>query len=175
MTEYHKLSDRAIEAPALHYGFTEALPDIWLRPLSAQLTHLTLYGDVLWGVWPLVDFRQIAPFEKLKSLAFGNLTIAFEWQVDWIISHASSLEQLIFDDATIVTALALREDQAHVLFPGLSPARTEYERQYLAHVSLRWHNALDRFRTELPRLRHFTLGSGNWSSGEALSGVISWR
>jgi hypothetical protein len=166
--EGHELCDEAIEAPALHDGFTNALPDIWLKPLTDKLTSLSLFGDTFWGVWPFVDFRQIPPFRQLKSLALGNFTIAFDWQIDWIISHAPSLEQLIFDDCNIVAALSLREDQKDELFPGQEPACVEPdEPSYLFHVSLRWHAVMDRFRTELPHLLHFTVGSGNWHNGQA--------
>jgi len=82
---------------------------------------MSLCGDCYWGVWLLVDFREIPPFRQLKSLAFGNFTIAFDWQIDWIAAHSSSLEQLIFDDCTVVTALGFREEQAQALFPGLAP------------------------------------------------------
>jgi hypothetical protein len=167
-TECNELCDEAIEAEALHDGFTHALPNIWLKPPTDQLTRLSIFGDVLWGVWPLVDFREIRPFSQLKSLAFGNFTIAFDWQIDWIIAHSSTLQELIFDDCTLVTALSLREEQAQVLFPGHAPTCVEDgETKFLVHVSLRWHAILNRLHAELRQLLHFTLGSGDWSGGQA--------
>ncbi|KAH7359611.1 hypothetical protein BKA66DRAFT_395877, partial [Pyrenochaeta sp. MPI-SDFR-AT-0127] len=103
-----------------HQGFRRDRPDTWLKLLTNQLTCLTLYGtECFWGVWPLVDFRQVPAFPYLKSLSLGKFTIAHEWQVDWVLSHRPTLEELILDDCPIVTALTIWNDAADANFPGL--------------------------------------------------------
>ncbi|KAF2126197.1 hypothetical protein P153DRAFT_254443, partial [Dothidotthia symphoricarpi CBS 119687] len=112
--------ENSLYLPACDQGFTHDLPGLWLIPLQNQLTHLTLYGaECLWGVWPFVDLRAISTFPRLVSLSLGNLTIAHDWQIDWILSHASTLEELLLDDCYIVTALQLNEEQAAANFPSL--------------------------------------------------------
>lgn len=77
-----------LDFEALHRGFTVDLPELWLRPVSSHLTHLTLYCYTsFWGLCPFVDFRHIEPFPCLESLSLGNWTIAHDWQIDWILSH----------------------------------------------------------------------------------------
>jgi hypothetical protein len=39
------------------------------------------------------------------------------------------------------------------------PKDTDNSDQYFVQVSLRWHEILDRFRLELPRLKHFALSN----------------
>lgn len=66
VTEYNDAApEYNIDMPALHGGFSDALPNTWLKPMGPQLTHLSLYGDCLWGIWPFVDFRNIPPLPQL--------------------------------------------------------------------------------------------------------------
>ncbi|KAF2248195.1 hypothetical protein BU26DRAFT_458336 [Trematosphaeria pertusa] len=158
-----------------HRGFTSDLPAQWLGPLQPQLTHLTLYGThCFWGIFPFCDLRGIH-FPKLKSLVLGNFTIAYDWQIDWILSHGATLEELILDDCPIVIALRLEESQKLPNFPSLDPfpltafARAIYLKNIdlcWHHVLLRWHHVLPRFASGLPHLRHFALGQGNWAEQE---------
>jgi hypothetical protein len=162
--------ENSITMPALHRGFRDSLPDIWLKPMTNQLTHLTIYGSgCMWGVWPLTDFRKIPPFPRLRSLSFGNWTIAHDWQIDWILAHAPTLEELFLDDCPIVMALRMEHEEANANFPDLE--RDEYEsniyseNRYYKEVDMRWHHVLDRLRSGLPLLQRFALGSGAWDEG----------
>ena len=162
--------ENTIDYEALHDGFTRSLPLIWLKPLTHQLTHLTLYGgECLWGVWPFVDFREIPPFPHLKSLSLGNFVIAHDWQMDWIVAHSATLRQLILDDCSIPTTMRLTEQQATPNFPNEAPFRIHpyAGKEYFVHVALRWHNVFDRMRIGLPRLHHFAMGHGDWNEGKA--------
>lgn len=169
-TEYDEASpEYTIEKPALHAGFTQDLLNAWLKPLGGQLTHLTLYGaESMWGIWPLVDLRNIPTFVRLKSLSFGNLTIAHDWQIEWIVSHAETLEELILDDCPIVTALRMDEKPAKANFPDLPVLRSgRMGNDYFTQVPLRWHAVLERFRIEMPQLHHFAMGHGDWDEGRS--------
>lgn len=172
-TEYDDASpENSIKKPALHTGFGRDLPNIWLTPLSGQLTHLTLYGtECFWGVYPFVDFRNVPTFARLKSLCMGNFIVAHDWQIDWILSHSETLETLIMDDCSIVAALRMDSGPAKANFPDLAPKILSYGRFgitiYYIEVPLRWHMVMDRFRTGLPVLRHFAMGHGDWDEGRA--------
>jgi hypothetical protein len=164
---YDAAPERSISMPALHCGFRDSLPDIWLKPMTSQLTHLTIYGSgCMWGVWPVTDFRKIPPFPRIKSLSFGNWTIAHDWQIEWILAHAPTLEELFLDNCPIVIALKMMGEEAQANFPDLEPDEVESnmfgESRYYKEIDLRWHHVLDRLRTGLPFLQRFALGSGNW-------------
>lgn len=156
-----------IDKPALHQGFSDILPNIWLKPMSHQLTHLSLYSDCLWGVWPIVDFRCIPPFTQLRSLSLGNFMFAHDWQTNWIAAHSSTLEALFLDDCSIVTDLSMTEEQARANFPDWMLAKTEDDDDYSIYVPLRWYTIFERFSNDLSRLRHFAFGHGEWDSTEA--------
>jgi hypothetical protein len=167
--------ENSITMPALHRGFRDSLPDIWLKPMTNQLTHLTIYGSgCMWGVWPLTDFRKIPPFPRLRSLSFGNWTIAHDWQIDWILAHAPTLEELFLDDCPIVIALRMEHEEANANFPDLDRDEHESniysENRYYKEIDMRWHHVLDRLRTGLPLLQRFAMGSGDWDEGTEFHG-----
>lgn len=162
-TEYDSWRpEYAIKARGLHDGFTHHIPKFWLKPLSQQLTHLSLYCPDLWGIWPFVDLREIPTFPYLKSLCLGNFMFAHDWQVDWIVSHGSSLQNLYFDDCKIVVTLNLNAEQIRANFPGMETPVHRRVPTALVHVDLRWHVLLDRLRRGLPNLRQFVTGVGDW-------------
>ncbi|KAJ4336297.1 hypothetical protein N0V95_008644 [Ascochyta clinopodiicola] len=159
-----------LELAAIHRGFTTDLPELWLKPTLSHLTHLTLYSyTCMWGVFPFVDFRDIGTFPCLQSLSLGNLTIAYDWQFDWIVSHGPTLKQLLLDDCPIIAALKMEGDMAKVAFPELhslpESMRPDWNGRYFTEISLRWHDVFDRFRSGLPHLEHFAAcGSEHWTN-----------
>jgi hypothetical protein len=147
---------------ACHRGFGVDLPELWLRPVLPHLTHLTLYSYTrMWGLYPFVDFREIGTFPCLESLSFGNWTIAHDWQIDWIISHASTLKELLFHDCPIIPALRMAQrkenNMASLNFPDLKAEGADVWGDYFTLVTLRWHQLFDRFRSDLSHLDHFAL------------------
>jgi hypothetical protein len=151
-------------------GFTQSLPNYWLKPMTTQLTHLTLWStECLWGIWPFMDLRKIPTFSRLKSLYLGNLTIAHDWQIDWIVSHKTTLVELVFYDCPIIVALMLNKEHVEINFPNLSQIKhtiskdeKEEDKDYLVEVELRWHHVFDRLREGLPLLRHLAVYRGDW-------------
>lgn len=131
--------------------FNSDLKSKWFEPLQPQLTHLTIStADCFWGFWPKCDLRVIY-FPKLKSVSLGNFSFVHEWKFNWILSHGDTLEELLLDDCLIVTALAMAETQPETTLCN-----------FFKEVHHRWYHVLLRFRVELPYLRHFALGCGNW-------------
>ncbi|KAF2198934.1 hypothetical protein GQ43DRAFT_399845, partial [Delitschia confertaspora ATCC 74209] len=164
--------ENSIEKPACHKAFEEDLPRQWFTPpLQAQLTHLTIYGtECLWGVWPFVDLRRVPTFRSLKSLSLGNFTIVHKWQLDWIVSHSDTLEELLLDDCPIIMSLYMSEEQTRSNFPELigKPIRRNGNyTSYLTHIDLRWYSVFSRFQTGLKNLTRFAIGQGDWDEQRA--------
>ncbi|KAF1974614.1 hypothetical protein BU23DRAFT_430003, partial [Bimuria novae-zelandiae CBS 107.79] len=102
----------------LQLCFNSLLKKHWLEPLQTQLTHLTVYCDTYWGVYPFTDIRTVH-FPHLVSLALGNWTIAHDWQFDWISSHGETLQELILDDVCIVYAMMMPEKMVEENWPSM--------------------------------------------------------
>ena len=147
---------------ACHRGFSVDLPEIWLIPVLPHLTHLTLYSyTCMWGLYPLVDFREIGTFPCLESLSLGNWTIAHDWQIDWILSHRSTLKELLLHDCPIIPALRMAKrkenNMASLNFPDLEAEGPDVWGDYFTLIMIRWHQVFERFRSDLSRLEHFAL------------------
>jgi hypothetical protein len=159
--------ENIIQMEGCHRMFNSDLLDRWLKPVQHQLARLTIYGtECLWGIYPLCDLRDVH-FPRLKSLSLGNFTIAHDWQIDWILSHGPTLEELILDDCPIITTLKFDEDMAKLNWPDLKPFRSGKDSwygscDYWKDVDLRWHHVFPRFQSGLPHLRRFAIGRGNW-------------
>ncbi|KAI8941995.1 hypothetical protein NX059_000105 [Plenodomus lindquistii] len=156
--------EHSIDLPALHRGFGWGLRFHFLNPWEENLTHLSLSSaECLWGTWPLVDLHEIATFERLKSFSLGNFTFSHDWQVDWIVSHAPTLETLRLTVCPVITDMLMWKEQAKKTFPDLppladtSPDTTIDEKLYLKAIDIRWLHIFDRFRAGLPHLRWFEL------------------
>ena len=152
----------ASDYAASHRGFSVDLPELWLMPVLPHLTRLTLYSyTCMWGLYPFVDFRKIGTFPCLESLSFGNWTIAHDWQIDWILSHGSTLKELLFHDCPIIPALRMakrkEDNMASLNFPLLEAEGPDVWGDYFTLVTLRWHQVFDRFRSDLSHLEHFAL------------------
>lgn len=156
--------EHSINKRACHVMFNNDLFNRWLKPAQHQLTRLTIYGtDCLWGLYPFCDLRSVH-FPRLKSLSLGNFTIVHDWQVDWILSHGPTLEELILDECPIITTLKFDQRIAELHWPDLQPFTSGRRRfpKYWKDIDLRWHHVFPRFQSGLPHLRHFAIGRGNW-------------
>jgi hypothetical protein len=162
-----------ISAPALHECFNTGLISHWLIPTQPQLTHLTLYCDTYWGVWPLTDLRGVH-FPHLTSLALGHWSIAHDWQIEWVASHGETLRELIFDECPIVYLLQMRPDMANANWPEMRPLDNwaGIAKGILRQYRTRWSDILPMFQQRLKHLRYFGMSSGPWfendSTGNAL-------
>jgi hypothetical protein len=144
-----------------HDFFGEELPSIWLEPTATKLTDLTLYYDDYFGFCPRLDLRGIH-FPVLQTLALGNYTFTHDWQLEWILSHSSTLENLYLDDCPIIyhvrSCVELDSegyiaDPTHIPHGGPESIRT-YDK--------RWHEIFELFDKNLVKLRDFRMGHGEW-------------
>jgi len=58
------------------------------------------------GFFPKLDLRTIH-FPQLRTLALGNYTFTHDWQLEWITSHALTLQNLYLDDCPILYQMIL--------------------------------------------------------------------
>jgi hypothetical protein len=94
------------QKPEPHEFFTRILPSIWLKPAMGSLENLSLYSTFYWGAYPRVNLDGVH-FPRLKSLSLGHFSFVDDKQLDWILEHSSTLEELYLDDCPIMIALRL--------------------------------------------------------------------
>ncbi|OJJ06492.1 hypothetical protein ASPVEDRAFT_140900 [Aspergillus versicolor CBS 583.65] len=139
-------------------AFPRQLPGFWLRPAMSNLRHLTLYSDLRWGFYPILDFTGIH-FPQLETLALGHYAFADNSQLQWILSHAATLTELYLDDCSILYAMAREWDETETLLPhDRFTYRNEEHRELWALYDGRWADYFRAFKHELPRLQHFRYG-----------------
>ncbi len=140
--------------------FNNRLNSTWLEPMQSQLTHMTLHCNTYWGVYPRWQASRLH-FPALKSLALGKWSIAFDWQVDFIVSLGQTLEQLILTDCPILHASRMRalqiDNKWELGIPGTSRGKPPTSNLFF---DLRWHHLLPDFEDKLPKLKHFSMGRG---------------
>ncbi|KAL3480635.1 hypothetical protein BJX99DRAFT_5453 [Aspergillus californicus] len=167
-SDYHR------EAPL---KFWPDLPSLWLKPALSGLQHLTLYSSIYVGFFPKCDFRDLH-FPQLKTVAFGNHTFVHDSQLDWILSHGETLEELYLDDCAIVFEAAVYIDPSYgertweqtLLSPeSFAPHPHLPERKAYASYSTRWADYFRAFKDKLPHLRHFRYGHAqNWWEDDSM-------
>ena len=123
------------------------VPLFWLEPTQAHLTHLTLSVDDEWGVLPFMDVQTIH-FPNLKSLALGNYTVAHEMQVNWILRHGATLEELTLSNCAIIYAF-------------YNFANYDFWEDFveLRLIDLRWSDVFAMFKEKLQKLKHFRMAN----------------
>ena len=170
----HRYGPRTIdiEAEEAHRFFGTELKQYWLQPVQQHITHLKLYADIYWGYFPLCDLRDLN-FPNLNGLALGNMTFTHDWQLDWITSHASTLQTLTLDDCPIVHACRMYATRGPDREP---PKREEYNKEFGESVwfyEARWHDYFHRIQSELPMLKYFGCGHGPWKQYKQLEEAFS--
>lgn len=147
----------SINKRGCHEFFNEDLLTHWLGPVQSHLTHLSLFAtECPWGFWPLCDLRK-THLPRLRSLSLGNWIIAHDWQIDWIISHAATLQELVLIDCPILSVAKMNDREALAHWPDIEPIYTNTRfntRIYLQEIKLRWHDVFARLH-ELTKLTKF--------------------
>lgn len=172
--ELYMVSEKYDSAPefeinfyARHEFYGAQLRKYWLEPLSAigRLTSLKLFGSVHWGYLPKCDLRGLH-FPKLRRLILGHMDFTHDWQLEWILSHASSLESLALLNCPIVIRGELDNKVDDEGYPVLPKIRTGTQRGRRVVSSwdyaARWHDYFRKFGSTLHRLRHFAITHGSW-------------
>jgi hypothetical protein len=160
-------SENDLEIGYRHSLFNKELNALYLTPIQSHITHLTLHCNTYWGVYPRWQPADLH-FPHLKSMSFGNWTIAFDWQIDFITSHGQTLEQLILSNCPVLHALRMTERQfsnqwtvrPRATGRGHPPLCTTFS-------DLRWHTVLPEFKTKLTKLKHFSMGRETLEDDEA--------
>lgn len=159
---YEAAPEYAITEDEVH-TFYEDFPSTWLQPLSSKLTQLNLYCDTYFGYCPFLDLRNVH-LPNLHVLALGNYSFSHDWQIDWILSHSSTLRALYLDDCHILYGIqsAGLDDEGYV---GRRIRASVGERRIITYTK-RWHDYFESFQKGLPNLRDFKVGHGVWRGGD---------
>ncbi|KAK2768532.1 hypothetical protein FQN54_000388 [Arachnomyces sp. PD_36] len=147
-----------------HIFYTK-LPSIWLKPTTSNLRHLTLYSNLYFGFYPKLDLRE-AHFPHLETLSLGNYAFVHDSQLDWILSHGSTLTELYLDDCTIIHEVATYDKERTYLSPDTFRAHPKLEGKVYASYEKRWHDYFRAFKDGLPLLRHFRYGTSPYWWGD---------
>ncbi|KAK3898701.1 hypothetical protein C8A05DRAFT_37700 [Staphylotrichum tortipilum] len=162
--------DHALSRPDM-VNFWGHLRSRWLEPLADQLETLTLYWDIDWGLYPLMDLRGLH-FPRLKSLSLGTYVFGVDAQLDWLLSH-KTLEHLSLDSCAICTSWNLGPYDDPDETPALRFAldnlavREAYDPkgihgppadEWIFEYHSRWPTYFGRIAKELPALRRFQFG-----------------
>jgi hypothetical protein len=157
-----------IRIPERYDFYSEQLRRYWLQPLAeiGRLTHLKLYGSIPWGYLPKCDLRGLH-FPKLKSLIIGNMNFTHEWQLEWILSHGSTLEVLALHHCPIIPDIQTVwsvDAEGYTILPTVYPGTGRGRRPVVSSLKYnsRWHDYFNSFRTKLPNLCRFALTHGQW-------------
>ena len=168
--------ENSITKPELHEFFNKDLSRLWLQPLQSQLTNLTLYADNYWGYFPSCPLEDLH-FPHLQSLALGNYTFTHDSQLDWIFTHGQTLQALSLDDCPI-----LHHCTMSCGFKDNRIARTREDFQNVWDseddtwkYEARWYKYFERMQTGLPKLKNFTIGSGEWNLWQNRDGAMASR
>lgn len=146
-----------------------AFPSFWLSPAS-NLRHLTIYSDIPVGWFPKVDLRSVH-FTQLETLSLGHFVFSHDHQIDWILGHASTLQELYLDQCSILYQHGFGKRRNECVdgegYPATKPPvySLDYDKAslYLGSYATRWCDVFSLFSTSLHRLRTFRFGtSSQW-------------
>lgn len=135
------------------------LPMTWLVPVASHIHALSLAQDEPFGYLPKLDLRFLH-FQQLKSLHVRNWTFTHDWQLEWLISHHNTLQELLlFDCAIVYHAVPNGPVDSEGYYTGAYDAEDDAVEGADFKYAKRWHDLFDRFRTDLPHLQHFRIGT----------------
>ncbi|KAL4907077.1 hypothetical protein BDW74DRAFT_176679 [Aspergillus multicolor] len=151
--EYHGELDFQREEAHEYY---QTIPSFWLKPTMATLQHLTLYSSLYCGFYPKLDFTGVH-FPHLKSLALGNYAFVHYSQLQWILSHGDTLQELYMDDCAILHEVSIKDVESTYLPATQFIQKDNLGGNLYASYSARWADYFRAF-SSLPKLRHFRYG-----------------
>ncbi|OOQ90346.1 F-box domain protein [Penicillium brasilianum] len=144
--------------------FFKELPSTWLSPAAPSLQHLSLCSREYSGFYPHLDLSNLF-FPRLKTLSLGNFCFFHDTQIDWILKHGDTLEEIYFDDCAVLYDFGMMEQNVDACaLPRDTLVRRDGDNISLyGSFEKRWHHIFDLFAEKLPKLRHFRIGHSNWS------------
>ena len=150
--------------------------------MQHDLNKLVLYSDLPIGWFPKLDLRPVH-FPRLRSLTLGHHIFYHSHQVEWILSHSPSLEELNLDRCAILYQVGhciegwldnegypIGKDPHNNGYPDYGWSMTPISgymvpRQNFMSSDLRWHGVFKCFAQTLKKLRTFRFGeSEQWNS-----------
>lgn len=147
-----------------HEFFTHALPTHFLKPaMTASLQSLSLYSSLYWGFYPHFNLEGMH-FPLLKSLTLGNFSFYTDTQLDWILSHGHSLQELYLDDCPILFYISVFRDEEDTPSDRCPIPKSDMRRSEKADRRLdyayprRWYDYFRAFEDGLQWLREFGFG-----------------
>lgn len=168
---YNTMLNRSLRSlqpqyPAPHEFFTRLLPSIWHKPAMGSLQNLALYSTFYWGAYPRVNLDGVH-FPRLKSLSLGHFSFVDDKQLEWILEHSLTLEELYLDDCPIMIALRLltESDLSNCQIPKSDLEQKGEDDMPEFHFTYprRWHEYFSSIQKGLPKLRRFGFGvSESW-------------
>lgn len=142
-----------------------------------SLRKLSLYSNFYWGFNPKLSLEGIH-CPNLQSLTLGHFSFFEDQQVDWILSHSSTLQELYLDDCSILFRARIQDSKYKLDNCPIPTSRMEFQAgdvrgeaslyhrgdAWLYHYPRRWNDYFVSFETGLPHLRRFVIGhNGAWS------------
>ncbi|OQE44846.1 hypothetical protein PENCOP_c002G04342 [Penicillium coprophilum] len=154
-------TEHDLEYPEIRKFFKE-LPSTWLSPAAPSLQHLSLCSFEYMGFYPHLDLSNLF-FPRLKTLSLGNFCFFHDCQIDWILKHGDTLEEIYFDECAIFYDFCIIEENLDACaLPRNTLVRREGSNSLYGSFEKRWHDIFDLFAERLPKLRHFRIGRSNW-------------
>lgn len=90
--------------------FPKHLCSAWLSPIAANLRELSLYARTdNWGPFPGYFELSAIYFPKLETLALGYYTIAYDDQLDWVLS-IKSLKKLVMHRCMVARCIRIARE-----------------------------------------------------------------
>ncbi|KAJ5128498.1 hypothetical protein N7448_002218 [Penicillium atrosanguineum] len=132
-----------------------------------SLKNLALYSTFYWGAYPGVNLDGVH-FPQLKSLSLGHFSFVEDKQLDWILGHSSTLQELYLDDCPILISMRLSDCESDLSSCQIPKSKMEIKEendQQECHYSYqrRWHEYFSSIQRGLPHLRRFGFGvSESW-------------
>ncbi|KAJ5800823.1 uncharacterized protein N7518_002891 [Penicillium psychrosexuale] len=165
-------TEAELEKQEVREFYAHTLSSVWLKPTMGSLRKLSLYSDLYWGFYPKFSLEGVH-FPNLQSLTLGNFSFFEDQQVDWILSHSSTLHELYLDDCTILFQVRLSNVEYYIDDCPVPISKMKWQTSkhrwgeaWHYHYPRRWNEYFASFETGLPYLRRFAIGHNEaWDSG----------
>ncbi|KAJ5562738.1 hypothetical protein N7461_001499 [Penicillium sp. DV-2018c] len=143
-------------------NFLKDLPSAWLRPAASSLRHLSLSWHEYFGFYPHMDITNLF-FPHLKTLSLGHFCFYHDDQIDWILRHSDTLEEIYLDGCAVLYDFGMLKQNVNACGrPRDTTVRREGSNALYGSYDKRWHEIFDLFAEKLTKLRHFRIGRSDW-------------
>lgn len=139
-----------------------------------SLRKLSLYSNFYWGFYPKLSLEGIH-CPNLQSLTLGNFIFFENQQLDWILSHSATLQELYLDDCSILLQARILDDEDQLSKCPVSKHDMKLQNledmgdDWYYYYPGRWNQYFRSFEACLPRLHHFAIGHNEaWDTEDAM-------